>query len=134
MSGINTLINEIFSLFSDMEMYKQHDKFPLEKRSKKIFATMGITELSYNNYYDYGPLSQTYPTQLKLKIAVFASPDSSEEVLYEFLEGRIIPRLYKNSYNVKNIKISGAEYNREYDRLSLVSEILMTGYSTKSKK
>ena len=95
---------------------------------------MGITELSYNNYYDYGPLSQTYPTQLKLKIAVFASPDSSEEVLYEFLEGRIIPRLYKNSYNVKNIKISGAEYNREYDRLSLVSEILMTGYSTKSKK
>lgn len=134
MSSINALINEMFDIFSDIEMYKQHDKFPLEKRDKKIFATMGVAEVVYDGFYNFINVNHTYPTEMKLKISVFASPDSSEEILYEFLEGDIIPRLYKNKYSIQNVKIIGAGYSKEYDRLSLVSEITLKGYSSKKVK
>lgn len=134
MSSINALLNEMFGIFSDIEMYKQHDKFPLEKRDKKIFATMGIAEVVYDGFYNFMNISHTYPTEIKLEVSVFASPDSSEEILYEFLEGDIIPRLYKNKYGIQNVKITGAGYSKEYDKLSLVSEITLKGYSNKRVK
>ena len=134
MSTVNTLIDEIFSLFSDIEIYRQHDKFPLEKRSKKMFVTMSVMEMEYEGYYDYVSYSQIYPIQIKLKVSVFASPDSSEEALYEILEDQIVPRIYKGGYNLKNLKIPGAGYDKNYDRLSLASEMVMTGYGIQKKQ
>ena len=134
MSTVNTLIDEIFSLFSDIEIYRQHDKFPLEKRSKKMFVTMSVMEMEYEGYYDYVSYSQIYPIQIKLKVSGFASPDSSEEALYEILEDQIVPRIYKGGYNIKNLKITGAGYDKNYDRLRLASEMVMTGYGIQKKQ